>query len=101
MQEGWHEVLLTVQFAANATGTRQVFISQNQTFAMRIIAPVEIAGNGASPHAASTSAIFWCDIGDAIAGRWVQDSGGALNTALNFGGSHMSLRFIGETSVRN
>lgn len=101
MQEGWYEICLTVQFGANATGTRKVFISQNQTLNIRVIAPVEISGNGASPVAASTSALVWCGLGDAIAGRVYQDSGGALNTALNFGGSHMSLRYIGNTSVHN
>lgn len=98
---GWYEVCATVNFAANATGRREVFIVQNQTGSLRAIAPAAVRGTASSPTGVSTSAVFWCGQGDAIAVKAYQDSGGALNTSLTFGGSHLSLRFLGSGSNRN
>lgn len=93
-QEGWYEICVTAQFASNGTGDRRLWIVQNQTFALRNIAPAETRGTGTAATGVSTSAVIYCLVGDAIAAQVRQDSGSTLSTVTSNGGSHMSLRFI-------
>ena len=98
---GWYEVCATVNFASNGTNRRDIIIVQNQTGSLRNIAPASVRGTGTAPTGLSTSAVFWCNQGDAIAVQGYQDSGSSLNTSIANGGSHMSIRFLGSGSNRN
>jgi hypothetical protein len=98
---GWYEVYATVQFAANATGNRTIWIVQNQTLGNRVVAPASTRGTGSATTGVTTSVVFWCEAGDAIAVKCEQDSGAALNTVITNGGSHMSLRYLGAGFNQN
>lgn len=95
-QEGWYEIYTTVQFAANSTGNRRIYIIQNQTFALRQVAPVEMRSTGSGVSALTASATIYCALGDAIAVMVKHDAGTALNTSVSNGGSHLSLRYLGS-----
>lgn len=98
---GWYEATACVQFAANATGERIIWITQVQTNAVRQLGTAAVKGTSAQPTGVSTSAVFWCNAGDAIAVSALQNSGGALSTSLPNGGSEFTMRFIGSGSARN
>lgn len=100
--QGWYEIYLTVNWAnTTSAGDRRIWIVQNQTSNLRQLAPAETRGTGGAPTGLTTSAVIYCNVGDAIAARAWQNSGAALSTSLTKGGSHMSLRYLGNGTARN
>lgn len=92
--DGWYEVYATVNFAASGTGQRGVWITQNQNGNNRAVAPVSCKGTTTGATGLTTSAVFYCFAGNAIAVTAFTNS--TVNTSLTNGGSHMSVRFLGQ-----
>jgi hypothetical protein len=94
---GWYEICGTLNVGSSTSGTITVWIEQNQTFAIRQNAPAQCAQVSSGATGLATSAVMWCLPGDAI-GLVV---GGSLTTSIANGGSHMSIRYLGQGSNRN
>jgi hypothetical protein len=101
--QGWYEIYLTVQTASagNNTGNRTCWIARNTNGSVQHIAPASTRAVNGAPTALTTSALLYLYQGDAVTGEVLQDSGAALATAITNGGSHMSLRYLGNGSTVN
>lgn len=100
---GWYEIYLTVQFSPSTAGQRTAWISHTQNAVTRTIAPVSIGPSASASErtGVTTSALAYCYQGDAVGAYAVQDSGASLALGTANGGSHMSLRYIGDGTGRN
>lgn len=99
---GWYEVYFTGQFTGQNTNYRTIWIAHQQIGGSlcRKVAPASVRGTGAN-CGVTTSAVFWCNIGDGISAQMLQDSGANLTTSVANGGSHLSLRYLGNGAARN
>lgn len=102
-QQGWYEIYLTVQTASigTNTGNRTIWIARNNNGAVQHIAPASTRAVNGAATGVTTSALLYLYQGDAVTGAVLQDSGAAVSTVVTNGGSHMSLRYLGNGSTVN
>jgi hypothetical protein len=105
MVQGWYEVCTTVCFASGTSGACTVWIQQNQSniripAGLRNIAPATCAAVSSGATGLSTSAVIYCYTGDNISVS-ASNSGFSWSTSNANGGSHLSIRYLGQGANRN